>query len=460
MTEGGKGREDWVATAKRENFPLFSELDVLLRALDQFFVIENLPQSVTQYNVKNFKAELTAAKDVIIRILGIIELIIPEHRKNVFWFKKFAEARLMTGRKREELRAELLKQDTREKSLYLLYESLTNMKALSMDLLKGKTITVMSFRNIGEIISKDIRENTFFNPFRATVDPEMDQIENPRISHIVRHIKDKETKRAVSIVFLHLFRLLRYLRHIDRSPSQPVMNLHTSVVVMILLRSECAQFWSFAERARQKLPQDTLAQLLDTIAYQFRMETRRVYDQELRDVLETKSAKTIRGKIQNSHGILNNLIEQSIIQIAQYWEPDLKGDGVFMIFITKAEQSVKLREDLYVLNRLIAQLLSGKGKPSKGQFHARIVMNYMEYFESFSFKLLRYDDYEEFLALFATIKAVFGKDDMAKFVEHLHQLSVLIGTTIRHVENRAELMDRPMDIEKAESIVRQYTSIT
>lgn len=50
-------KEDWVSRSKQENNNLFSELDVLLRALDRYFNVENLTFS-ENITGKNFYEEL------------------------------------------------------------------------------------------------------------------------------------------------------------------------------------------------------------------------------------------------------------------------------------------------------------------------------------------------------------------------------------------------------------------
>jgi hypothetical protein len=164
----------------------------------------------------------------------------------------------------------------------------------------------------------------------------------------------------------------------------------------------------------------------------------------------------MHGRIENSHGILLNLIQQTIIQIAQHWRPDLKGEEVFEDFVTKAELSMKLREDVYVLGKLLSYALEKKGATAEPRVHS--LMGFMEYFESFTFKLLRYDDYEEFQTIFNDIKKAHNASDLEAFMEKCHQLSILSSTIIGHIEHRAELQGRPFDAEKAQNIVRQYVA--
>jgi hypothetical protein len=455
-----KTSEDWVRDSKKNNITLFSELDVLLRALDRFFSLDDLLAAKVPPSNKNFYGELNVVENGILRVLSILEIVIPESKKNAFWFQKFAETKFLTGRKRDLFIEEMYKQDTPEKSLYLLYDSFINLKTIVADLLKNNTIQYLSFKNIGHMISKQIRENLFFNPYRHDIDPELDFIDNKEITEIVKQIKDRDIKKIISVIFLQLFRFLRYMKHINHT-TQRYVALHPALLILMLLYSEITLFRSYIEKVSGKIKDQNLVMLLQSLSYQFSMETKRVFFQELKDIFEKKSPRQLRGRIENSHGILKNLTEQAIIQLAQFWKPELTGEEVFEIFITKTGQSLKLREDIFVLHELLALVEKNAQSPKKRLDTLNSLRNFMEYFESFTFRLLRYDDYEEFSAFFEDIKAFdIEQDDFDKFLQKCQHFRIFLDTTLRQIANRAELKDKPLDTKKIENVIKQYLSNT
>lgn len=446
----------WVAASKEANMLLFSELDVLLRALGRFFAQGAHLASKDDIAAKNFRAELNSARDAILRILGILEVIIPENRKNAYWFRKYAESKLMEGR--SQLKGELQKQDSPEKSLYLLYDSFINLKGVVTDVLRNQSISYMSFRNIGEVIGKHITDNAHFNPFSGDINRDFDAIDNKIVSDIVKKITEKDVKKAVSIAFLELFKLLRYLSHIDMTTPRYVA-LHSSLLILVLLKSEIDLFRAFAERASQGIRDKELAGLFQSLSYQFSMEGRRVFSQELGGVFEKKAPQELRGRIENSHGILKNLIEQSAIQLAHRWNPDVLGEEMFDSFVTRLEQSLKLREDIYILHSLLSEFETGL--MAKGREHRmEAFRHYMVYFESFTFKLLRHDDYEAFSAFFAEFSKIktegLDRDGAEKISARCSQFKIFLETTLGHIANRAELAGRPLDVKRAQAVIRQY----
>jgi hypothetical protein len=447
---------DWVSQARKKNPGAFSELDTLLKAIDRFFNIENLPISREEVTNRNFFNELLAVKDVILRIVSLLEMIIPEGRRNAYWFQKFAQTKLLSDRKRDALRDDLYRQDTPEKSMLLLYDSFVNFKGIVSDIIKTEHIPLMTFSNIGHLIGKEIGENIFFNPFRKEIDPEIDLIENREVSRVVRSIPDREIKKYISLLILHLFRFLRYLRSVDNS--QRFGSLNAAAVILILIRSEIGSFRGYLEGVANSIRDDKLSILVKAIGYQFSMESKRVYNQELKEIFRNKSMSHMKARIENSHGILKNLTEQSIIQIIQFFDPSVRGEDIFESFVTRLEQSLKLREDVIILQKFLRLFEDSKSLEEKQKVFDAMI-NYMHYFQSFTFRLLRYEDYEEFSVFFDKVFShgnVLNKENIPGLLDEFHKFRIFVETCVRQISNRSELLNIPPDMVKIDNSLRQY----
>jgi hypothetical protein len=451
--------QNWVAEAKKENPALFSELDVLLRAMDRYFNLENLPSSTEDITTRNFYGELLVARDTILRLLGILETAIPETRKNAYWLRKFAETAYLSERKVDASREDLYRQDTPEKGLYLLYDSFLNIKGLITDISRAGHISFLGFTNVGNLVSKEIRENLFFNPFRKNMNPEFDVITNPVISDIVRALKDREERKQVSVVYLYLFRLVRILGFFEHAAPHAV-SLSSSLMLLALLRSEISSFQGYIDKVSRKPGRPELQALLRTIGYQFSMESRRVFQQELKDIQRKRASVHFRGKIENSHGILKNLTEQTIVQLAQYHDPAIQGEKIFASFTTRVEQSLRLREDIHALHIFAARFCASADNLNARLKSFESLRNYMLYFESFTFRLLRHDDYEEFSVFFQALNSV-KKEALTglgfpKVLDKVKHIVIFLETTLRQIDNRAELAEKPVDRARIESLIHQY----
>jgi hypothetical protein len=451
-------KEDWVVQSKRENSLLFSELDILLRALDRYFNVENLTFTENIAG-KNFYEEMVTVRDSIMRVLGILEVVIPESKKNAYWFQKYTETKYLPARKIDVFREDLYKQDAPEKGLYLLYDSFINIKGLITDLLRSGNISYLGFTNVGHLISKEVRENIFFSPFRKDLNPEFDMISNKSISGIVKSLADKYEKKQISVIYIYLFRFLRILGFVEISTQRSV-SLHSSLMVLILLRSEIIAFRGAIEKATQKIKNNELQALLQSLSYQFSIETKRVYLQELKDINRRKTAVQFRGKIENSHGILKNLIEHCVVQITQFYTPSIKGEDIFPSFMTRKEQSHRLREDITALHKFLALLEKKAAAPQNRLKVFESLKGYMLYFESFTSRLLRYEDYEEFVLFFNELNSVKNETVLGpgflKVMEKVMRFKIFLETTMRQIENREELSGTDLDTNRIRDLINQY----
>ncbi len=455
MTTETKDKSSWLEISRQENHSLFSEMDVILKGLDRFFLPDNQPASKQNISAKNLLAEMKVLRNGIYRVLSIIEAIMPESNRNAYWFQKFAESKLLDNVKRDKMRAGLYKQDSPEKSIYVLYNSFLTLKSLINDIIRTQDIHYMSFKNTGDLISKELRENAYFNPFDKDINPEYDFIENKHISEVIKNISNKQFKKVMSILILHLFRMLRYMKTMDHRSLNEI-SMSCSLLIFTLLKSEIELFRAYIVQSVKNLEESDLTMLIETLSYQFGMESKRVFQQELKDIYERDNKVKVRGKIESSRGILKNLTEQTIIQMVKYWNPELMGEDIFDVFITKTAQSMKLREDVYVLGKLVTAVGRVKSDERRNGV-LTMLMNYMEYFENFTFKLLRYDDYEQFSEMFNNVRSQFQRgDNLKKAIDTCHQFSIYLDTTLGHINQRADLHNRKLDVEKANDIAKQY----
>lgn len=461
LREGRGDTENWVWASRKANWELFSEADVLLRSLERFFSVEHGP-SRDELAAGNFYEELITARDTILHLLGILEVIIPDSRKNAYWFQKFAENELLTAVRRDALRANLYRQDTPERALCLLYDTCINLKGIMSDLLQSGNISYLSFMNIGRLVSKEVRENRYFNPFRKGLNPEYDFIHSAEVSEIVRTVEPKKLKKEVSLIYVYLFRFLRFLGFIDISTRREV-TLNSSLMILFLLKSEINIFLVFLEKTFKAATDRAFAELMQSVSCEFAMENRRVFSQELHDIYRLRSSPHFRGKIENSHGIMKNLAEHAIFQVTRHFKPDVKGEAIFPSFVAKVQQSLRLREDIFVLHEFVSMLESAAGNIRQSVRVFESLRNYMVYFEGFTFRLLRYGDYEEFASFFSEIRGLpkdaAEKPDFSRVIGRVRQFKVLLELILMNIENRVELNGRSFDNERIELMMRQYLSI-
>lgn len=433
---------------------IIDELNTLLKALDRFFTAGTIYTFEEDITFKNFYKELDVIKDVILRILSALDILIPDSSKNAYWLRKYAEIKFFSLYPNISLIDDLKKQDTPEKSLLLLYDSFINLKGIIIDILKSEFITFTSFKNIGDSIKKEIRENKHFNPFLKDINIEIDKIDNQNIIEIVKNIKDKTLKKYLALFYIYTFRLLRYTNYIDINSHYSIA-LNTSIVLLFLIKTEISLLLDFIKKFGKIVKEKNFSDILNLISYQIKMETKRVYSQELKNIFDNIPPELSRGKLENSKGILVNLLEQIVIQITQYFRADINGKYIFNSFTTKFYQSKKLREDIYVFLKILEKLELDFSKTQKKEAYLKSLNEFIHYFKSSTLKFIRFNDYENFID-FINEFTNFKPYNYNKLLERIKHFKIFLETYINQIEKREELKDVPIDIKKAEETLKKF----
>ena len=76
------------------------------------------------------------------------------------------------------------------------------------------------------------------------------------------------------------------------------------------------------------------------------LELKKVMNTELLDISVARQADSVRTRVENSHGILKDCFQQSVVQLAQAFDPAVDGSDIFPDFTAKRDQSMQLRDGL------------------------------------------------------------------------------------------------------------------
>jgi hypothetical protein len=86
--------------------------------------------------------------------------------------------------------------------------------------------------------------------------------------------------------------------------------------------------------------------LYDSFVYCLPFELKKVINTELLDISVTRQPDIVRARVENSHGILKDCFQQSVVQLAQAFDGRVQGNDIFPDFTAKLEQSLGLRDSL------------------------------------------------------------------------------------------------------------------
>jgi hypothetical protein len=417
------------------------ELEMWLRSFERFFRIKNQPLSELerkQMVIRNWSEELRLVDNVLLRVIQLCTAILTEEQVNFTWFDKYLESYLKKDDIVDPYIEKLLRQSTPESALTLLKESFEDIHLMLTDLVKVSRISYSTFSAVGKALYREVRRSHLLSLLiDKKFKPIHDRMTNQALVVTIRGIESPRERKQAARVFLELFRLLHYLEYADPD-HVPEEDLKNTLLVFSLVTSEARLLLQYLERkAMPELTEGTdIHQLYDSFVYCMPLELKKVINTELLDISVAQQADHIRMRVENSHGILKDCFQQSVVQLAQVFDKDIDGDQIFPDFTAKLEQSLRLRDGLARLIKAV-QEFQVKADDKSAVLLKRAISDFYDN----SMKYLMYRDWRGFEMFFIEIL----KTQAPSAVSHItHRFETFLLTLFREVQKRAILQDHPL----------------
>lgn len=420
------------------------ELEMWLRSFERFFRIKNQPLSekqVKQLALRNWSEELRLVDDVILRVIQLCTSILTEEQVNQTRFDQYVESYLKKDDVLDPYIEKLLRQATPESSLTLLRESFEDVHILLTDLVKLARIPYASFGSVGKVIYREMRRSELL---ALLIDkkfkPIHDRIENPAIAATIRRIDQPLDRKQAAKVFLEFFRLLHYLEYAEPERVDDD-SLKSTVLIFALITSETRLLLGYLERRvlKELDPGELLYQMYDSFVYCLPLELKKVVNTELMDISVARQADSVRARVENSHGILKDCFQQSVVQLAQVFDPGVQGLDIFPDFTAKLEQSVRLRDGLASLIKRVREF--GASRDQAGAVRMKEAIS--DFYDN-SMKYLMYRDWSGFELFFIEILKCTSLPALQQIA---HRFETFLMTLYREVQKRSILANIPARVE-------------
>ncbi|MFN0120343.1 MAG: hypothetical protein ACKV2V_07565 [Blastocatellia bacterium] len=434
---------DWLELQNKEEDLL--ELEMWIRCFDRFFRIRNHPltqQEVRDVVRRDFTEELKIVRTVSLRMSNLCSEILTVERTESFNFTHYIESQLKRDDTMSGFAESLVGQLTPEDSLALLIETLADLRSIIDGLVHLPSVSFQAFTSIGKILNREIRRCRFIGPLlQYKFKPHYDRIENTGITSIIRGIHSTMLRQDVATVFLEIFRMLRYLRLIERDlvDDRP---LKKSLLIFSLIHSEGRTLTDFIERKLLPSPdlQPDSRDAVDCASYAMTMEFNKVYGHELVGFLQLRQAPLIYARAENSHGLLRNCLQQTVVGAAAAFDPEFNGQTLFDTMQTRFSQSFKLRDDIW---RVISFLRHYETRPDKSAIAPLI--DTLASFRDGALKLLMYKDWEQYEQFHEEILISCSREELAQV---LHRFATYMETLLGQVNLRSVLANHPFEYPK------------
>jgi hypothetical protein len=276
--------------------------------------------------------------------------------------------------------------------------------------------------------------------------PVHDRVRNRRIARLIRGIEDPADQRQAAKVFLELFRLLHYLEYTDPA-HLPESQLRDTILPFALVTSETRMVLAYVEKrilkgAEVRRPLD---EVYDSFVYCIPLELRKVVNTELSDISVTRHAENLRTRVENSHGILKDCFQQSIVQLAQAFDPGVDGARIFPDFTARREQSIRLRDGLVQVIREVRAF-----QAERNERNAVRMKETISSFYDHCIKYLMYRDWSGFELFYIEILKCTSMPALAQIA---HRFETFLVTLLREVQKRSLLQGEPDGDETVRELI-------
>jgi hypothetical protein len=319
--------------------------------------------------------------------------------------------------------------------LTLLRDALEDLHVLLTDLVRLSRIPYATFTAVGRLLYREIRRSYLL---ALLIDrkfkPIHDRISNPAVSAIIRGIPEAGARRQAAKIFLELFRLLHYLEFADPERVSEE-DLKNTVLVFALITSETRLLLAYIERRvlRNVDPESRLHEIYDSFVYSLPFEMKKVISTELVDISVARQPDIVRARVENSHGILKDCFQQSLVQFAQVFDPLVQGRDIFEDFTAKFEQSVELREQLARLVHVVREFQTHRDDTTAADMKEAISRFY-----DTDMKYLMYRDWSGFELFFIEILKC---PSLSALLQISHRFETFLSTLHREVQKRSILQN-------------------
>jgi len=419
--------------------PIF-ELSMWVKSLESFTRDEYLALFAAESKepfTRNYAGEVKILSNLLVRITNLLIIILGKEQWNIAQFKQYIERLIAEHTPPMVKLSETFPYLTDECSD--LFDALVNLRMIVFDFMRMKWVSYPSFSSLGRMINQNINRFPFLLKLKdLRFNPYYDQVVNKKIKGIIRNAVPSTMRQDVAQLFLELFRLLSYLNFIHLEEwNLDLMKLSLPILSLFYFEAEILFSYLDSKYGGKGGEIEPFARTVDNFVFASKLELRKVYNLELSDLAMVNDPEVVYTKLDNSRGILSNHLKQWIVIFAQLFEPDISGSDIFLDFITRVEESLKLREDLWSLIRYTDEFQEKKDEASYNK-----LLDFINRFERTTMKYLMYRDWRDFRLMVQNFN---NAESMEHKLFAAHKFATYLALLFEQVGKRAALSGHPFN---------------
>jgi len=452
-------RERWLRKLEvdgREE--LLFELEMLLRGLERYFSLHNLPLDQGRPVVtRDFSPELLDVRDALDRAIRLGRHLLDPGLDQKLVFRRYVESLMADDRARHELLEQELDQSTPGASLFVLRQSFEALRTVIDHLLGLEVVTFAAFGDVGNLVLREVVLNQYFRPFRSLeFRVEYDRVRSVPVLEALSTLPDAE-RRPYAVAFLSLFRMLHSLSYVGEDDRRLIPP--RARVILALVRSEAASLTHFLKdellpRVSRKAQKAGALKAARDIA----RESRRV----AQEVLAREGGGPPRAPLEAAVAFTHLLRAQVVRLAASIDVPVDEGPAAFFTLAAQSEMALRLRRDLWAFGELCraadSALRAGEEVERDDALFA--LRAFISYFHDVSYQFLRYQDHDTFdrfaAIVLETERPPEGPAALHRLAMDVRLFSEVLERTFATVSRRSDLPARAIDQRDAEALLARF----
>jgi hypothetical protein len=251
----------------------------------------------------------------------------------------------------------------------------------------------------------------------------------------LKRIKSPVIKETVESAFVSLSRLCDILSIVEINTSERGP-LPVTLAAFSLVDNEAQSLIRLIEKKLSKIQsiKGTLRHALDSTSFALRHELKRVFSQELVVLSKEPKANQIYADVMRAHGLLSNCFQQSILTLAQVFDPSVSSKLLFDSYRDRVEQSNVLIRDLSSFVTLARRTEKGRDTEASD-----LLIRELKAFCNGPLHYLMYKDWDEFEDIAREVTSSYGS---ARHGFIVHCFVAYLEALINQVQMRAVLNER------------------
>jgi hypothetical protein len=361
------------------------ELAVWLRALQSFFDLADHPLTESEraaVSERGFKCETAVVRDVLMRCLHLLGSVARGTSQEMV--ESDEESSPHSAREASPAFAGV------KSSLGNLSDVLRDACGLAESLLESPSVPFSAWSGLGGIIERELRRSAAAALIVAAGEEGDAATLQESLASLAHSLASDELSDDLAAIFAGFTRLLALLDFVGLSLARDGQ-LKRLLPVFTLIQADTRALLDFIEGRALKVAgvERGAREILDGTAYAVRMELRKAFEHELVGFCSTRQPPQLFARVENASGLLRDCYQQSVVALAQSFDPSLDGSRLFISFETKLEQSLALRADLWRLIRRVRRPAQGTEPPTQDG-----VLGQLNAFRERSQRYLMYKDWE------------------------------------------------------------------